>query len=223
MRKEFVVIGLGRFGLSVARTLIQNGHDVLAIDQNEQVVQEISSDATYAVQIDATDEAALEQLGIHKYTHAIVGIGEDLKASILVTLLLKELQVGTITAKAKDEHHGKVLSKIGADHVIFPEMDMGKRLGNLLSSNNLIDYLELSKEYNIEEVRAPKGLNQCLVKDVNHNKKYNCTIIAIKNQQGEVNISPNDTTMIKENDVLMIVGKHDAIEKIHHDFEKHAR
>ncbi|GAK10106.1 LOW QUALITY PROTEIN: potassium uptake protein, integral membrane component, KtrA [Geomicrobium sp. JCM 19038] len=221
MKSEYVVIGLGRFGMSVAKTLIQNGHEVLAIDKDEHTVQEISSDATYAVQIDSTDEMALEQLGIHKYAHAIVGIGEDLQASILTTLLLKEMEVGRITAKAKDEHHGKVLSKIGATMLSFPERDMGKRLGNLLSSNNLIDYLELSVDYNMEEIRAPRGMGGKTILELDLNRKYGCIIIAIKDEFEKVNISPNANDLIREGDILMIVGKHQAIQKLHKDYTKH--
>ncbi|MFB4160165.1 TrkA family potassium uptake protein [Geomicrobium sp. JSM 1781026] len=219
-RKQFVVIGLGRFGVSVTKTLIGNGHEVLAIDIDEHKVQEISTDASYAVQIDATDEVALEQLGIHKYSHAIVGIGEDLQASILITLLLKEMEVEKITAKAKDEHHGKVLTKIGADQVIFPERDMGRRLGNLIGSNHLVDYLELSDDYHVEEILVQKGMSHWKLEDLDVNRKYGCTIVAIKDRKQNIDISPKQDRVLREGDILILIGKPKSIQKMQKDYDK---
>ncbi|MBB6449577.1 trk system potassium uptake protein TrkA [Geomicrobium halophilum] len=223
MKNQFVVIGLGRFGQSVTKTLSENGNDVLAIDKDEQIVQEIAPEVTHAVQIDSTDENALEQLGLHKFSHAIVGIGEDLQASILTTLMLKELNVAEITAKARDDHHGKVLSKIGADNIVFPERDMGDRLGNLLSSNNLIDYLELSSEYNMAEIRAPKAMDGCTLQKLNINKTYGCIVMAIKDKNEEVNISPHIEDQIHHGDILTIIGKHKDISRLQKDYREKSR
>ncbi|QQK75432.1 TrkA family potassium uptake protein [Salicibibacter cibarius] len=223
MRNQFVVIGLGRFGQSVTKTLIDNENDVLAIDKDEQIVQEVAPKVTHAVQVDATDESALEQLGLHKFSHAIVGIGENLQASILTTLILKELNVGEVTAKAKDDYHGKVLSKIGADNIVFPERDMGDRLGNLLSSSNLIDYLELSSEYNMVEIRAPKAMDGCTLQKLNINKTYGCIVMAIKDKDEEVNISPHIEDHIHHGDILTIIGKHKDIRRLQKDYREKSR
>ncbi|AXF54578.1 potassium channel family protein [Salicibibacter kimchii] len=223
MKEQFVVLGLGRFGQSVTKTLVDNDKDVLAIDKDEQILQEITPYVTHAVQIDATDETALEQLGLHKFSHAIVGIGEDLQSSILTTLILKELEINEITAKAKDNHHGKVLSKIGADNIVFPERDMGERLGNLLSSNNLIDYLELSSEYNMAEIRAPKAMDGCTLQKLNINKTYGCMIMAIKDADEEVNISPHIEDEIYHGDILTIIGKHKDIRRLQKDYREKSK
>lgn len=127
---------------------------------NENLVQEISTIATHAVQADSTDKSVLKELGASNFPHAIVAIGEDLQASILTTLLLKELNVPKITAKAKNDNHGSVLNKIGADQVVYPERDMATRLGNQLSSDNIIDSIELSPDYNLVEIKAPEKMDQ---------------------------------------------------------------
>lgn len=220
MKEQFVVLGLGRFGQSVAKTLADNGKDVLAIDKDEQIVQEVMPHVTHAVQIDTTDKTALEQLDLHKFPHAIVGIGEDLQASILTTLLLKELNIAEITAKAKDNHHGKVLSKIGADNVVFPERDMGERLGALLSSSNLIDYLELSPEYRMAEIRAPIGMDGCTLQKLNINKTYGCTIMAIKDKNEEINISPHIEDEVYHDDILTVIGKHKDIQRLQKNYRE---
>lgn len=158
MKKQFIVIGLGRFGISLTQTLIQNKHEVLAVDKDLQLVEMMSSIATHAIQGDCTDEEVLTELGVKNYNHAIVAVGENLQTSILATLLLKEMGVPKVTAKAKNAMHGKMLTKIGADQVVYPERDMGIRLGKQLSSGNLIDYIELSPDYNLVEMKAPPAI-----------------------------------------------------------------
>ena len=145
--KQYVVIGCGRFGSSVAKTLYELGNDVLAIDRNEEIVQEIYEYVTHAVQADVMDENVLKELGIRNFDVVIVSIGSDLEASILATLIAKELGVKVVIAKAQSELHGKVLSKIGADKVIFPERDMGVRVGHNLVSSNILDFIELSPDF----------------------------------------------------------------------------
>ena len=141
--KQFVVIGLGRFGSSVAKTLYESGHDVLAIDKDEDLVQEISDSVTHAVQMDATDENALRTLGIRNFDVAVITIGSSIQASVMVTLIVKELGVKHIIAKGNSEIHAKVLYKIGADRVVLPEKDMGVRVAHNLVSSNILDYIEL--------------------------------------------------------------------------------
>jgi trk system potassium uptake protein TrkA len=219
LKKQFMVIGLGRFGTSLTRTLIQNGHEVLAVDKNEQLVQEMAPIATHALQADCTDENVLRELGASNFTHAIVAIGDDLQASILTTLLLKELKVPKVTAKARNEMHGNVLSKIGADHVIYPERDMGTRLGNQLSSDNLIDYIELSPDYNLAEIGAPPAMDGKSLKDLNIRARYGCTIMAIKTGD-RINISPKAEDAIHTGDVLLIIGSNDDIRELENDYER---
>ncbi|NHN33234.1 potassium channel family protein [Paenibacillus agricola] len=219
MKKQFMVIGLGRFGTSLTRTLIQNGHEVLAVDKDEFLVQEISSIATHAIQADCTDEAALLELGVRNFTHAIVAIGDDLQASILTTLLLKELNVPQVTAKAKNEKHGSLLSKIGADHIVYPERDMGARLGNQLSSDNLIDYIELSPDYNLVEIMAPPAMNGLSLNQLNIRAAYGCTIMAIKTGD-QMNISPKAEDEIYTGDILLIIGNNDDIRHLESDYER---
>ncbi|OBR66656.1 potassium transporter Trk [Paenibacillus oryzae] len=219
MRKQFMVIGLGRFGTSLTRTLIANGHEVLAVDKNEQPVQEIANIATAALQADCTDEAVLRELGASNFSHAIVAIGDDLQASILTTLLLKEFKVPKVTAKARNEMHGSVLSKIGADQIIYPERDMGIRLGNQLSSDNLIDYIELSPDYNLAEIKAPAAMNGRSLKELNIRAKYGCTIMAIK-KGDQINVSPKAEDAIYTGDVLLLIGSNDEIRHLENDYER---
>ncbi|RIX47077.1 TrkA family potassium uptake protein [Paenibacillus nanensis] len=217
MRKQFMVIGLGRFGSSLTKTLIENGHEVLALDKNEQLVQDMASIATHALVADCTDESVLRELGASNFTHGIVAIGDDIQASILATLLLKELQVPKVTAKARNEMHGKVLSKIGADHVIYPERDMGIRLGNQLSSDNLIDYIELSPDYNLAEMLAPPAMNGLSLKELDIRARYGCTIMAIKTGD-KINVSPRAEDAIRTGDVLLIIGSNDDIRELENDY-----
>lgn len=219
MKRQFIVIGLGRFGSSLVRTLIQNGHEVLAVDKDEQLVQDISGVATHAVQADCTDEGVLKELGARNFTHAIVAIGDDLQASILATLLLKELHIPKVTAKAKNEIHGQVLSKIGADHIVYPERDMAARLGNQLSSDNLIDYIELSQDHNLVELKAPPAMNGKSLSQLNIRAKYGCTIMAIK-KGNDMNISPNAEDEISTGDILVIIGSNSDIRDLEEDYEQ---
>ena len=165
MRKQFVVIGLGRFGTSVAKTLSALGHDVLAMDKNEHAVQVIMHDVTQAVQADARDEDTLRALGVRNFDVAIVAIGDDLEANILITLMLKEMGIPYVVTKAQSSLHGKVLEKIGADKIVYPEQDMGVRLANNLIRTNVMDFIELSLDFSIFEIIAPsKFVNKSLGK-----------------------------------------------------------
>ena len=153
-RKEFAVIGLGRFGGSICQELSEEGMQVLAIDSDETRVNDYKNIASHAVILDSTDEDSLKDIGISNFEHVIVAIGENIQASILTTVILKELGVKRITVKARNDYHEKILIKIGADRVVHPERDMGKRLAHSLISNNILDFLELSEEHSIVEVKA---------------------------------------------------------------------
>ncbi|MGI6424409.1 MAG: potassium channel family protein [Tepidanaerobacteraceae bacterium] len=211
--KQFIVIGLGRFGSSIAKTLYNLGYDVLGIDNNEEIVQNIASSITHSVQADATDENTLKALGVRNFDVAIVSIGDDIQASILVTLILKEMGIKYVVGKAQNELHGKVLYKIGADRVIFPERDMGIRVAHNLVSSNILDYIELSPDFSIVEVNAiPEWINKTL-RQLNMRTKYGLNVMAIK-RNNEVMISPHADDMILENDILVVVGQKQDIEKL---------
>ena len=157
-KKQFAVIGMGRFGSSVAKTLYNLGYDVLAIDHDESRTDEVVEMVTHAVTADSTDEDALRSLGLRNFDVVVVAIGQDIQASILTTLILKEMGVGMIVVKAQNELHGKVLAKIGADKVIYPERDMGARVAHHLISPNILDHIELSNDYSIVDLEAGPGL-----------------------------------------------------------------
>ncbi|MCX7694981.1 MAG: TrkA family potassium uptake protein [Caloramator sp.] len=211
--KQFVVIGLGRFGSSIAKTLYSLGHEVLAIDIDEEVVQDISDHVTHAVQADATDEATLKSLGIRNFDIAVITIGSDVQSSVLVTLLVKELGVKYVIAKAQNELHAKVLYKIGADRVVFPERDMGIRVAHNLCSSNILDYIELSPDYSIMEVTALEEWEDKTLKELNFRTRYGINVMAIK-RGNDINISPAAEDVIKKGDILVVIGGTDDIKNI---------
>lgn len=213
INKQFVVIGLGRFGYSIAKTLHSLDYDVLAIDRSEDIVQQISDEVTHAVQLDATDENALKSLGVRNFDVAIVAIGEDIQASIMVTLLLKELGVKYIMAKAQNEKHEKVLQKIGADRVILPEKEMGIRIANNLSTTNILDYIELSPDYSIMEVKALKEWENKTLKELKLRSTYGINIVAIKRGE-DVRISPLAEDIIMEDDIIITIGTQKTFNKL---------
>lgn len=204
-KKQFLIIGLGRFGSSIAKTIYELGHDVLAIDKDEEKVQEISDYVTHAVQMDSTDESILKTLGVTNFDVAVVTIGSNLQDSVMATLILKELGVKYIIVKANNELHAKVLTKIGADKVVLPERDMGTRVAHNLVSSNILDYIELSEEYSILEIEAIKEWFNKSLKEIEIRKKHGINVVAIKRGE-KVNISPSAEDIIKENDVLVALG-----------------
>lgn len=203
--KQFVVIGLGRFGRSVATTLYSLGNDVLAIDLNEDTVQDISEKVTHAVQADATDETTLKALGIRNFDVAVVTIGSSVQSSIMATLLAKELGVKYVISKAQNESHAKVLYKIGADRVVFPERDMGVRVGHNLCSSNILDYIELSPDYSIMEITAIEQWEGKTLRELSMRSKYGINVMAIK-RGNDINISPTAEDVIKPGDVIVVIG-----------------
>lgn len=205
MKKEFAVIGLGRFGGSICRALAEEGMEVLAIDIDEDRVNNFLTIASHAVVGDSTDENVLKSLGIRNFDHVIVAIGDDVKASILTTLILIELGVKDITVKAQDDYHEKVLRKIGASHVVHPERDMGRRIAHNISSNNVLDYLELSDEHSIVEIVANGKISGHSILELNIRAKYGITIVAIK-RGSNILVSPQANEVIYEKDILIVIG-----------------
>lgn len=211
--KQFVIIGLGRFGSSIAKTLHSLGNDVLAIDRDEDIVQEISDEVTHAVQLDATDENALRSLGIRNFDVAVVTIGDNIQSSIMATLLVKELGVKYIIAKAQSDLHSKVLYKIGADRVVLPEKEMGVRVAHNLVSTNILDYIELSPDYSVIEIQASKNWNGKTLSDLGLRSKYGINVMAIK-RGNDVNISPLAEDIIESDDVIVAIGSGDDLSRI---------
>lgn len=205
MKKEFVVIGLGRFGGSICRALSEQGMEVMAIDVDEDRVNEFAAIASHAVVADTTDESVLKSLGIRNFDHVIVAIGDDIQSSILTTLMLKEIGVKQVTAKAQNDYHEKVLRKIGADHVVHPERDMGRRIAHNMISNNVLDYLELSDEHSIMEIVANKILAGNSLIDLDIRARYGINIVAIKRGR-EILVSPQADEKIAEGDILIVIG-----------------
>lgn len=205
MKQEFVVIGLGRFGGSIVKELIEQGADVMAIDIESERVDEFAPIATQAVVADTTDEAVLKSLGIRNFDHVIVAIGDNIQSSILTTLMLKELGVKRITVKAQNDYHEKVLRKIGADHVVHPERDMGIRIANNILSNNVLDYLELSDEHSIMELIVNSKLAGHSLIDLDIRAKYGINIVAIKRGKS-ILVSPQADEKLQTNDILIIIG-----------------
>jgi trk system potassium uptake protein len=205
VKKEFVVIGLGRFGGSIVRSLADQDLEVMAIDKEEDKVNQFASIASHAVVADTTDESVLKSLGIRNFDHVIVAIGDDIQSSILTTLMLKEIGVNKITVKAQNDYHEKVLRKIGANHVVHPERDMGRRIAHNIVSNNVLDYLELSEEHSIVEIAANERLDGNSLIDLDIRAKYGINIVAIKRGK-DIIVSPQADEQISTGDILIVIG-----------------
>lgn len=205
MKKEYAVIGLGRFGGSICKALSEEGLEVMAMDMNEDRVNEYAKIASHAVIGDSTDESVLKNLGIRNFDHVIVAIGENIQASILTTIMLKELGVKMVTVKAQNDYHEKVLNKIGADRIVHPERDMGRRIAHKIISNNVLDYLELSDEYSLIEIVANSRLAGHSLLDLDIRARYGINIVAIKRGK-EVIVSPLADEMIQKEDILIVIG-----------------
>jgi trk system potassium uptake protein TrkA len=216
--KTFAVIGLGRFGGTMARTLHEMGYEVLAIDKDASRVQEMSQIVTHAVEADTTDENALKSLGIRNFDVVIVAIGNDIQASILTTLLLKEIGCKQVVVKAINELHWKVLDKIGADRVVFPERDMGVRMVHSLISPNILDYIELSNDYSIIEIIARDFFSGKTLQELDIRARFGCNVMAIK-KGNTFNIAPSATDAIHEGDVLVVIGHNKDLQKL----QEHAK
>ena len=214
MSKQYLVIGAGRFGSSVATTLYELGHDVMVVDINPSLVQEMSKSVTHAVQADATSEAALNSLGIKDFDVVVVAIGQDIQASIMTCILLIEMGARYVVAKAQTEMHGKVLSKIGVNRVVFPERDMGQKLAHSLSAFNIVDLIELSSNTSVVEVAAPAEMVGRSLQELNLRARFGINVIALRSKDGKTNISPGAEDKIKEDDLIIAVGDKKALKKM---------
>lgn len=206
-----VVIGLGRFGGQVADSLIRLGHEVLGIDDNAKTVAEWSDRLTHVVQADATDDAALRQLGVPEFARAIVGIGSDIEASVLTVLALTEVGVPEIWAKAVTTKHGKILSAVGAQHVVYPEAAMGERVAHLITSK-MLDYIEFDDGFAIAKVRAPKeALGRSLAESALRTR-HGITVVGVKRSGHDFTFALPDT-VIPPGSLLIVAGRTDQVER----------
>ncbi|MGI6093020.1 MAG: TrkA family potassium uptake protein [Veillonellaceae bacterium] len=212
-KKQFAVIGLGRFGSSVAKTLHDMGYEVLAIDDNEERVQDFSDKVTHVVQADTTDENSLKALGIRNFDVVIVAIGQNIQANMLTTLQLQEMGVPYIVAKAQNALHGKMLEKIGADRVIYPERDMGQRVAHNLVSTNVLEFIALSPDISMVEVTAPKILTGKSLAETNLRAKYGINVLAIK-RKDEIIVPPEPSEKILTGDILIVVGGNEGVQRL---------
>ena len=211
--KSYLVIGLGRFGQTLARQLCMLGAEVLAMDVRNDLVQQVADDVTHAVVGDSQDKEVLRALGVRNFDCAIIAIGSDLAASVLTTMNLKELDVPYIICKAHDETHRRVLEKLGVDRVIIPEQENAIRLARSLNSHNVLDYIELSEDYGILEIPAPKSWVGKTLKGLNIRAKLGVNIIAV--ESGEVtNVSPSADYLIREGDVMVVLGDNYSLEAV---------
>ena len=223
--KQFVVIGAGRFGSAVAVTLARKGKQVMVIDQDEQTVQRMSEIVTQAIQLDVTDPRSLTDLDLGEMDVAVVGIGGNLEASILTTMQLKEMGVKIVVAKAKTNADKKILSRIGADRIVFPERDMGIRVANSLVSPTIFDYIQVSPGFGIVETRVPDAIQGQTLTEANIRSRFGIDIVAIRRRAPQLDkkgesqlkdtmlIAPRADEILGKNDILVIIGEEGKIEK----------
>ena len=212
-QKQYIVVGLGRFGRAIAETLCQDGAEVLGVDCRMDLVEAMRDELTQTVQMDAMDRDALETLGIQDFDIAFVTMGSDIRASGTIVLLLKELGARRVIAKAHDDFHGRMLEKLGADQVLFPERDMGRRVAHNLVSGNVIEFMELSTQYSMAEIRPkPEWVGKTLEK-LAMRSSMDINVVAIRNGD-EVNAMPQPDTVIREDDLMLVVISEEKLRKL---------
>lgn len=213
--ESFLIAGAGRFGSSLALELSSLGHDVLVVDKNEERIAAIADHVTHAVIGDAKDENVMRSLGVRNFDVAVVALASNIEDSVLITIMLKEQGVKKVVAKAKSMLHMKVLERIGADVTVFPERDIGKRLAQRLSATNIIDFIELSDEHSIVETEAPHEWFGKSLGELNIRGQYGLNIIAARDRYAtDLVVSPTAEYVIKEGDILIVIGENTDIEKL---------
>jgi trk system potassium uptake protein TrkA len=218
-RRQFAVIGLGRFGSAMATTLAELGQDVIGVDAETANVHRMADVLTQAIELDATDERALRAAGIHDVEVAVVSIGENIESSLLVVMLLKEIGVTTIVAKAVTPLHGRILEKLGVSRVIFPEREMAVRTAHSLVIPNVIDYIEVSRDFSIVELPAPDSFVGRTLKQLELRPRFGLMLVAVKRRPGPdapevTNIAPAADEMIQRGDVLALLGSNERLSQL---------
>ena len=213
--KQIAILGLGRFGRALARTLVEMGHDVMGVDANEAVVEKMAPVLTNCVQADVMDEQTLLSLGVTNFDIVVVGIGNsDMQASIFTTLMLKEMGVEHVVCKVSSNKHARILLKLGADRVVYPERDMGMRFAHSIAQSDVLEFIELSEEYSMMEINAPKYLIGKSLKESDVRSKYNINIVAIKRGK-KIMVNPSPDAVLGQGDVLLAIGETKALTKLH--------
>lgn len=212
-KKEFVVFGLGRFGTSVASTLAESGCNVLVVDSNSDKVHDMADVVTYAVTGDVTDAEMLQSLGLSNFDGAVVAIGENLEASVMVTILAKEMGIPYVMAKAQNDLHAKVLKKVGVDLVVFPEKETGIRLAHNLVMGNFFNAIELSSNFSIMDLAVPSEWDGHSLKELNIRAKHNLNVIGIK-KANELDINPAPDETLSKEDVLIVIGDNNSLNRL---------
>ena len=211
--KSFLVIGLGRFGTSLACELCALGHEVMAVDLREERVQEVAGSVTHAAAGDARDPEVLRALGARNFDCAVVAAGDDVGTSALIVLNLKELGVPQVVGKARSAVHHRVLEKIGADRVVFPEQEMALRLARNLANGDILNFIELSEEYSIMECRCPRQWQGKSIRELDVRARHRLNIIAIR-RGGGMTISPGGEYALQEEDELVVLGRNEDIREV---------
>ena len=213
MKHSVIVIGLGRFGNAAARELMALGHEVLAIDDSEAKVNEIAPEVTHAVELDASDEHALRDVGAGEFEHAIVAISSNTEASIFATMALKNLGVRNIVAKAATPLHGKILERVGADRVVYPEREMGQRVGHSFSIPHVIDYIDVAPRFGIMKVSPPASFVGKTLRELDIPGRMSLTPIALR-RGSKVTVNPHQDERITETDELILMGLDEKLERL---------
>lgn len=205
-RKSIAVIGLGRFGETIALRVAEMGHEIMGVDIDEDLVQKISPYLTYAATADTTDEDALHALSLNQFDVVVVAIGDNLQANLMTSMLLKEMGIRYVVAKAQSLMHGRMLEKIGVDLVVYPECDMAHRIAQMLTREHVMDYLQLSRGIGLVEMETPNSLVGKTLMELGLREKYNISVVAIK-KGSDVVAPPDPRQPLEKSDMLMIIGK----------------
>ena len=222
MKRQVLIVGLGRFGISLATTLFGMGHDVMAVDEDEKKVQNISAKITHAVQADATDEAVLRELGVSNFDVAIVTMGEAIQNSVLCTILLKKLGVPYVIARAENDLHGTILDKIGADKVVYPEREMGIRVAHSLILTDVQDYISVAPSYGVSKLAISPYLVGKSLSDIGLGRGGRWGLAVLLIQRGkEVIVTPDRAEIVRQGDVMILAGSDDKLEQFMAEIKKH--
>lgn len=219
MKKQFAIIGMGRFGISIGSELEALGHQVLAIEKSEAKVDALSSQFTHCVQADCTDENSIRALGLRNFDVVVVSVG-DIQDSVMITLYLKEMGVPYVFAKANSDIHAKLLYKIGADKVVFPERDMGTRLAHGIASSNIFEVIELSKDYTMVEIGVIKAWEGKSLREMDFRKHWGINIVAIRDADGNMALTPGPDEPMRRGDTLIVVGKANEIARLERELQE---
>ena len=213
MKNSVLVIGLGRFGMAAARELMALGHEVLAIDSSEARVNEIASEVTHAIELDASDEEALRAVGAGDFEHAIVAISTSTEASIFATMALKNLGVKNVIAKAAMTLHGSILDRVGASRVVYPEREMGARVSHTFNIRSVIDYIDVAPGFGIVKIHPPQAFVGKTLRELDLANRFNLTPIALR-RGSNVTVNPHRDDTVQASDELILIGQDARLEEL---------